>query len=97
MLAEVNKTKFHRAFEELFNEGNLAVADELFALDYLNTDAPPGKNCGPESMRGIVSMLRTAFPDLHYTVEEMVAEGGIVMGRVTMSGTHQMSLPGNAP
>lgn len=41
MLTEVNKTKFLRAFEELFNKGNLAVADELFALDYLNTDAPP--------------------------------------------------------
>ena len=89
MLTEVNKTKFHRAFEEMFNKGNLAVADELFALDYLNTDAPPGKNRGPESMRGIVAMLRTAFPDLHYAVEEMVAQGDIVMGRVTMSGTHQ--------
>jgi len=97
MLAEVNKTKFHRAFEELFNEGNLAVADELVTPDYLNTDAPPGKNRGPESMRGIVSMLRTAFPDLHYTVAEIVAQGDIVMGRVTMSGTHQGPFQGMPP
>ena len=91
-----NKAQFRRTYEELLNEGNLAVAEELVAPDFVNHEAPPGRNRGPESMRGLATMLRTAFPDLHFTIEELVAEGDTVAGRLTMSGTHQgplMSMP----
>jgi len=54
-------------------------------------------NRGPESMRRVVMMLRTVFPDLHFTMEELVAEGDTVVGRVTMSGTHQGPFMGIAP
>jgi predicted ester cyclase len=39
-------------------------------------------------------MLRTVFPGLHFTIEELVAEGDIVAGRLTMSGTHEGPLMG---
>ncbi len=97
MSVEENKTQFYRTYEELFNQGNLAVADELVAPDFINADAPPGKDRGPESMCGVVTMLRAAFPDLHFTVQELVAEGDTVMGRVTMSGTHQGPFEGIPP
>jgi hypothetical protein len=42
-------------------------------------------------------MLRTAFPDLHFTIEELVAEGNIVAGRLTMSGTRDGPLMGMSP
>jgi len=86
---EENKAQFRRAYEELLNQGNLAIADELVAPDFINHEAPPGRNRGPESMRGVATMLRTAFPDLRFTIEELVAEGDIVAGRLTMSGTHE--------
>jgi steroid delta-isomerase-like uncharacterized protein len=94
---EVNKAQFRRTYEELLNEGDLAVAEELVADDFVNHEAPPGRNRGPESMRGLAIMLRTAFPDLHFTIEELIAEGDIVAGRLTMSGTHEGPLMGMPP
>ena len=92
-----NKAQFRRTYEELFNKGNLDVADELIALDFLNHEAPPRRDRGPESMRETITMLRTAFPDLHFTIEEQVAEGDTVVGRVTMNGTHQGPFQGIPP
>jgi len=82
---EENKAQFRRAYEEVLNQGDLSVVDELIAPDFLNHEAPPGRDRGPESMRWLATMLRTAFPDLRFTIEELVAEGDIVAGRLTMS------------
>jgi predicted ester cyclase len=92
-----NKAGFRRTYEELLNGGELSVADELVAPDFVNHEAPPGKDRGPESMRGLATMLRTAFPDLHFTIEDLVAEGDTVAGRVTMSGTHEGPFMGMPP
>jgi hypothetical protein len=59
---EVNKTHYRRTFEEVFNQGNLALVDELVAEDFLNHEVPPGmNNRGPESTRQLVMMLH-GFP-----------------------------------
>ncbi len=84
-----NKATVQHLYEQLFNQGNLSVTDEVIAPDFINHNAPPGSNRGPESMRQLITMLSTAFPDMHYTVEELVAEGDTVVARVTMSGTHR--------
>jgi len=92
-----NKAQFRRSYEEMFNQGNLAVVDELIAPDFVNHEALPGKNRGPESMRGLITWLRSAFPELHFTIEELVAEGDTIVGRVTMSGTHLGPFQGIPP
>jgi predicted ester cyclase len=92
-----NKARFRRTYEELLNQGILEVADELIAPDFINHEAPPGMDRGPESMRGLANMLRTAFPDLHFEIEGLVAEGDTVAGRLTMSGTHEGPLMGTPP
>jgi steroid delta-isomerase-like uncharacterized protein len=95
---EKNKAQYRRTFEEVFNQGNLALVDELVAPDFLNHEVPPGmNNRGPESTRQVVTMLLTAFPDLHFTIEDLVAEGDTVAGRATMSGTHLGPFQGIAP
>jgi steroid delta-isomerase-like uncharacterized protein len=95
---EQNKAHYRRTFEEVFNQGNLALVDELVAPDFLNHEVPPGmKNRGPESTRQVVTMLRTAFPDLHFTIEDLVAQGDTVAGRATMSGTHLGPFQGVPP
>jgi steroid delta-isomerase-like uncharacterized protein len=86
---EENKAQYRRTLEEVFNQGNFALVDDLVAPDFLNHEVPPGmNNRGPDSTRQVASMLRTAFPDLHFTIVELVAEGDTVAGRVTMRGTH---------
>ena len=97
MAVEENKVLFRRTYEELLNGGDLSVADQLVSPDFVNHEAPPGRDRGPESMRGLAVMLRTAFPDLHFEIEELVAEGDVVAGRLSMSGTHEGPLMGTPP
>jgi steroid delta-isomerase-like uncharacterized protein len=96
--AAANKLAFRRAYEEVFNQGNLAVVDELIAEDFVTREAHPASTLpGPEAIRTAATVLRTAFPDLHFTIEDLVAEGELVAGRLTMRGTHQGPLLGIAP
>ncbi len=92
-----NKARFRRTYEELLNGGDLSVADELVAPDFINHEGPAGMDRGPESMRGLANMLRTALPDLHFEIEELIAEGDTVAGRLTMSGAHEGALMGMPP
>jgi predicted ester cyclase len=94
---ERNKAAFRRMYEEGLNRGILAVADELIAPECIDHEAHSGGDRGPESMRQLITMLRTAFPDLNFTIEELIAEGDTVAGRLTMSGTHEGPLMGMPP
>lgn len=91
---ERNKAGFRRVYEEGLNGGNLAVADELIDPECLDHEAHPGGNRGPESFRQLITMLRTAFPDLRFEIEDLIAEGDTVAGRLTMNGTHEGPLMG---
>jgi predicted ester cyclase len=51
-------------------------------------DAPPDVPRGLEGLRQIVTMLRTAFPDLHYETKEVIAESDWVAARTILYGTH---------
>jgi predicted ester cyclase len=82
-------------FEGVFNKGNVAAVDQLFApnivahLDYpSNLPVPAEYQLSLEELKQVVSQFRTTFPDLHYTVELQVAEGDMVVTRVTARGTH---------
>ena len=92
-----NKATVQHLYEQLFNRGNLPVADEVIAPDFINHNAPPGSNRGPASMRQLITMLSTAFPDMHYTIEELVAEDDTVVIRVTVTGTHRGPFQGISP
>jgi steroid delta-isomerase-like uncharacterized protein len=87
-----------RYYEEIWNQGRLEVCDELIAPDYVNHSAPlPGLPPGPGGLRQIVAAVRRAFPDLHYTIEDMVLGGEKAALRTTMRGTHRGDFLGVAP
>jgi steroid delta-isomerase-like uncharacterized protein len=100
MASEANKAKLRRIYQECFNQGNLATADELVAPDSRDTSPgiPPGvPTTGPDTLKSIVSQLRSAFPDLQVTIDEMIAEGDMVAARTTWTGTHRGNFQGIQP
>ena len=100
MAAEANKAKLRRIYQECFNQGNMATADELVAPDCRDTSPgiPPGvPTTGPDTLKSIVSQLRSAFPDLQVTIDEMIAEGDMVVARTTWTGTHRGNFQGIPP
>jgi steroid delta-isomerase-like uncharacterized protein len=88
MSIEQNKAIARRLTEEVFNRGNLAAVDEIMASDYVNHSAPPNLPRGAAGTKAFVSMFRAGFPDLHITIEDMVAEGDKVAVRHVTRGTH---------
>ena len=90
MSTEQNKALLRRLYEELFNRGNLNVVDELIAPDAVEHEEAPGlEGTAQELAKQFVTMLRTGFPDLRATVEDMIAEGDKVVAHITLKGTHQ--------
>jgi steroid delta-isomerase-like uncharacterized protein len=96
MSIEENKNAVGRMFEEVMNQGNLQAVDELVADDYRLTD-PPGFPPGKEGLRALATMYRTGAPDLHMTVEDMIAEGDQVAVRWTATGTQTGEMMGLPP
>lgn len=100
MSTEQNKAVSRRWYLEMFNEGDLAVADEINTADYTNHNpyAPPGGfGSGPQASKNVVTLYRNAFPDIRFTVEDQIAEGDTVATRWTARGTNTGSLNGMPP
>ncbi len=89
MSTEENKARERRFVEEIINKGNMAVAPELVNEDFVELDPLPGQQQGREGLTDIIAMMRTAFPDLEWTIEELVAEGDKVASYNVWRGTHQ--------
>jgi steroid delta-isomerase-like uncharacterized protein len=97
-MSEQNKTAVRRLFDELWNKGNLKVADELIAPNYMDHDpSSPDFGKGPESEKKRVTHYRTAFQDLRLSIEDILAEGETVVARWTCRGVHKGELNGIAP
>ena len=92
MPADENKAVYRRFIEEVFNSKNVARTDEFIQPEFV--DHTPGLPSGLDgAKKGIVGFL-TGFPDLHFTIEDQIAEGDKVVARLTMSGTHQGEFAG---
>ena len=88
MSAEESKAIVRR-FWGVWEEGNIDLVDELLAPDYINhSPATPDQPTGPEGVKGVVTMYRSAMPDLRVVIEDMLAEGGKVAVRDTMEASH---------
>jgi steroid delta-isomerase-like uncharacterized protein len=97
-MSDANKNVVRRLFDEVWNKGNLPVADQLFASSYTHHDpSTPDFGHGPESEKKRATLYRTAFPDFRLTIEDLTAEGETVTARWSCHGTHKGDLNGIAP
>ena len=87
MGTDENKAAARRFVEEVMNKGNVGVIDELTAPGFVDHSLPPGVPAGTEGFKGFVRTFRTAFPDLHYTIDDEIADGDKVVQRTTAHGT----------
>ena len=98
-MSEANKALVRRWFEEVWNQGREETVDELFAADgagYGLGDADVTTH-GPAEFKIFMRNLRGGLPDIHMTLEDILAEGDRVMVRLSLAGTHRGSQLGVAP
>jgi len=97
MSTEANKTSALRFYDEVFNKKNRAAIDEFIDPNQVDHAAPPGTPGGLAGAKQTISMYLTAFPDLHFTVEDMIVEGDKIVARLTVRGTQQGAFMGIPP
>jgi len=93
-----NLSSVNRIYAEFINQGNEAVFDELVDPNIIeNGEMPPGLEPNREGVKQLFRMLRSAFPDLHFQVDEMIAADDKIVVRLTVSGTNEGSFMNMPP
>ena len=82
-----------RMFDEIINQGDLDVADELFASDFVD-HGPMGDMHGRDAFKELVAMWRAAVPDVRCTVENWFESGDMAGWNVRVTGTHSGEMMG---
>ena len=92
-----NKVLVRRLYEEVFHKGDLTFVDKLFSPGFVRHAPPSPDMRGQTEVKALCSMIRAAFPSLHYTLEDMVGEGDKVVLRWSAVGVHTGEFLGIAP
>lgn len=92
-MAQKNKDTVRSVYEVCLNTGNMELLTQLIAPDFVGVH----DDAGPKGFAVTLMGLRTAFPDIHYTVEDVISEGDRVVIRWTWTGTHTAAFRGFAP
>jgi steroid delta-isomerase-like uncharacterized protein len=86
LVSEANKAAMKQFFERVYNQGDLAFLDELTAPEFVSHDRGNPTN-DREGVKEIVAAIKTAFPDVVFTADDVIGEGDRVAARFTMRGT----------
>jgi len=96
-VSEANKALVRRLFDDVLNAGKLGLLDTLIGAAYVDHNPAPGQAVGAAGVKAKVAALREAFPDLRFTLEELVGEDEIVAARYHWRGTHRGQFLGVPP
>lgn len=89
MSTAANKAVIAAFLEDVINRGRLERADDLVELDFVELDPLPGQQQGREGLKEVIGGLRISFPDMHWVIDEMIAEENTVVTRFTWTGTQR--------
>jgi steroid delta-isomerase-like uncharacterized protein len=93
-----NKAVVQCYFEEVINKQQPHLLEEIYAEDYYFLSLESGsEGRGLKEFKEFLPYLFKAFPDIHYTIDQLVAEGDEVVAQVTVRGTHQDEYWGYPP
>jgi predicted ester cyclase len=92
-----SQSVLQRIFDKAFNQGNLAVIDELVAPDGISHHLSWGTPANRMGLKQLIAMFRTGFPDLHFTLEDEIIQADRVAAHLTLRGTHKGLFLGNSP
>ena len=84
-----NKEIIRGFIEEVLNKGNIEASGKFFHDDMVEQVPLPGQGPGIEGLKTILRAFKSAFPDMHWTIEEQIAEGDKVVTRFEWTGTHR--------
>lgn len=90
------KAKTREYIERVWNEKQLDALDELAIPGYQRHLGPSEPSINREAQKLRLGALQRALPDVHFAIEDLVAEGDRVVFRVTVTGTHRGDLLGFA-
>ena len=93
MSSDQNKATIHKLYEEILNEGQWERLAPIIAEDYVGVN----NQKGPAAFAATIKGLRQGFPDIKWTVEDLVAEGDKVVVRWSWQGTHSNTFTGFQP
>jgi steroid delta-isomerase-like uncharacterized protein len=86
---KINGNIVRQFIEEVLNQGKVDAAGQFFWEDMVEQVPLPGQGPGLEGLKDSLRGLRAAFPDMHWVVQEQIAEGNKVLSRFEWTGTHR--------
>lgn len=97
MVTEQNEAVVRRYVEEAWNQGKADLLDEIMSSEYARYTSGSAQRLTRDGQKQRITTLREAFPDLHFTIDDLIAAGDTVVMRLTARGTHQGRFMGIAP
>jgi steroid delta-isomerase-like uncharacterized protein len=88
MAEELNIRVARRVWDELWHKGNFSAVDELFDPQFIRHDLDPVQGQGRKQNEEFIRRMRNAFPDLQFSIDDVIAKGDKVVTRYRFEGTH---------
>ena len=85
---QLNIDVAQRVWDEVWHQGNFRVMDKLFDPHFVRHDLDPKDGQGREQNEQLIRRMRATFPDLHFSVDDVIASGDKVATRYHFEGTH---------
>jgi predicted ester cyclase len=96
-MSEANEAAFRAVTDRIVNHNDLGVIEEVFASNFVDHNAPAGVPTDLAAIKAFYTQQHAAFPDFHYTIDDLIVVGDKVVGRCTATATMQGEFLGKKP